>query len=103
MEREFRNIFNCIEIKGYFNSQVINLKYESYTLHQCSKISTNNFIEWKMQNSSALLIFNSVRISDKILVNNKKMNNWGCGAAGSALAWHARGHGFDPRQLHFLI
>ena len=58
---------------------------------------------WKMQNSSALLIFNSVRISDKILVNNKKMNNWGCGAAGSALAWHARGHGFDPRQLHFLI
>ena len=58
---------------------------------------------WKMQNSSALLIFNSDRISDKILVNNKKRNNWGCGAAGSALAWHARGHGFDPRQLHFLI
>ena len=56
---------------------------------------------WKMQNSSALLIFNSVRISDKILVNNTKINNWGCGAAGSALAWHARGHGFDPRQLHF--
>ena len=58
---------------------------------------------WKMQNSSALLIFNSDRISDMILVNNKKRNNWGCGAAGSALAWHARGHGFDPRQLHFLI
>ena len=25
---------------------------------------------------------------------------WGCGAAGSALAWHARGQGFESPQLH---
>ena len=24
----------------------------------------------------------------------------GCGAAGSALAWHARGQGFESPQLH---
>ena len=27
-------------------------------------------------------------------------NPWGCGAIGSALEWHSRGYGFDPRQLH---
>ena len=25
---------------------------------------------------------------------------WGCGAVGSALAWHARGQGFESPQLH---
>ncbi len=33
----------------------------------------------------------------------KKINNWGCGAAGSVLEWHSRGRGFDPRQLHFYL
>ena len=37
----------------------------------------------------------------RFLAIDGKSINWGCGAAGSALAWHARGHGFDPRQLHF--
>src|SRR5919201_6274693 len=27
---------------------------------------------------------------------------WGCGAAGSASAWHAEGHEFESRQLHHL-
>jgi hypothetical protein len=26
--------------------------------------------------------------------------SWGCSSAGRALAWHARGQGFDPPQLH---
>ena len=25
---------------------------------------------------------------------------WACGAAGSALPWHGRGHRFDPDQVH---
>ena len=25
---------------------------------------------------------------------------WGCGAAGSASAWHAEGQGFESPQLH---
>jgi hypothetical protein len=25
---------------------------------------------------------------------------WGCSSIGRALAWHARGKGFDPPQLH---
>jgi hypothetical protein len=25
---------------------------------------------------------------------------WACGAAGSALPWHGRGHRFDPGQVH---
>ena len=37
------------------------------------------------------------------VVTNGKPKNWGCGAAGSALEWHSRGHGFDPRQLHFEL
>jgi hypothetical protein len=28
---------------------------------------------------------------------------WACGAAGSALPWHGRGHRFDPDQVHQLI
>ncbi len=28
---------------------------------------------------------------------------WGCGAAGSALAWHARGQGFKSPQLHQVL
>ena len=27
-------------------------------------------------------------------------NTWGCGAAGSASAWHAEGQGFESPQLH---
>jgi hypothetical protein len=29
--------------------------------------------------------------------------SWACGAAGSALPWHGRGHRFDPDQVHQLI
>src|ERR1700722_11413675 len=28
---------------------------------------------------------------------------WACGAAGSALPWHGRGHRFDPDQVHQII
>ena len=28
---------------------------------------------------------------------------WACGAAGSALPWHGRGHRFDPGQVHQYI
>ena len=28
---------------------------------------------------------------------------WACGAAGSALPWHGRGHRFDPDQVHHRI
>ena len=28
---------------------------------------------------------------------------WACGAAGSALPWHGRGHRFDPDQVHQLF
>ena len=28
---------------------------------------------------------------------------WACGAAGSALPWHGRGHRFDPDQVHQQI
>ena len=28
---------------------------------------------------------------------------WACGAAGSALPWHGRGHRFDPGQVHQLF
>ena len=28
--------------------------------------------------------------------------NWGCGAAGSAPAWHAGGQGFKSPQLHSI-
>ena len=27
---------------------------------------------------------------------------WACGAVGSALPWHGRGHRFDPDQVHQL-
>lgn len=27
-------------------------------------------------------------------------SEWACGAAGSALPWHGRGHRFDPDQVH---
>src|SRR5271166_4840219 len=27
-------------------------------------------------------------------------STWACGAAGSALPWHGRGHRFDPDQVH---
>src|ERR1017187_5470928 len=27
-------------------------------------------------------------------------SKWACGAAGSALPWHGRGHRFDPDQVH---
>src|SRR3954470_24426776 len=35
---------------------------------------------------------------------NKKVVDplWACGAAGSALPWHGRGHRFDPGQVHQL-
>ena len=34
---------------------------------------------------------------------DKKISQiWGCSSAGRALAWHARGQGFDPPQLHQL-
>jgi hypothetical protein len=29
--------------------------------------------------------------------NNRSVKVWGCSSVGRALAWHARGHGFDPR------
>ena len=29
-------------------------------------------------------------------------SKWGCGAAGSAPAWHAGGQGFKSPQLHFF-
>ena len=29
-------------------------------------------------------------------------DEWACGAAGSALPWHGRGHRFDPDQVHQL-
>ncbi len=29
-----------------------------------------------------------------------RCGRWGCGAVGSALAWHARGQGFESPQLH---
>ena len=47
--------------------------------------------------SSALLMLSSARILLARVSNNGKSRNWGCGAAGSALAWHARGRGFEPR------
>ena len=28
------------------------------------------------------------------------LSTWACGAAGSALPWHGRGHRFDPDQVH---
>ena len=28
------------------------------------------------------------------------LSKWACGAAGSALPWHGRGHRFDPDQVH---
>src|ERR1700722_6923440 len=28
---------------------------------------------------------------------------WACGAAGSALPWHGRGHRFDPDQVHQIF
>ncbi len=30
------------------------------------------------------------------------LQEWACGAAGSALPWHGRGHRFDPDQVHQL-
>jgi hypothetical protein len=30
------------------------------------------------------------------------LGTWACGAAGSALPWHGRGHRFDPDQVHQL-
>ena len=30
------------------------------------------------------------------------LSKWACGAAGSALPWHGRGHRFDPDQVHQL-
>ena len=34
---------------------------------------------------------------------NKSPLEWACGAAGSALPWHGRGHRFDPDQVHQTI
>ena len=31
------------------------------------------------------------------------LQQWACGAAGSALPWHGRGHRFDPDQVHQII
>ena len=59
------------------------------------------WVFYDRKKSSALLMPNSARMLTTRVSNNGKSRNWGCGAAGSALAWHARGHGFDPRQLHF--
>ena len=42
-------------------------------------------------------MLSSARIPLVRVSNNGKPRNWGCGAAGSALAWHARGRGFEPR------
>src|SRR5580704_13659139 len=32
--------------------------------------------------------------------NKRTIQLWACGAAGSALPWHGRGHRFDPDQVH---
>ena len=43
--------------------------------------------------------FDETRLSG----DNRKVasrNMWACGAAGSALPWHGRGHRFDPDQVH---
>ena len=40
-----------------------------------------------------------VRIVECFRADNKI---WGYGAAGSALAWHARGQGFESPYLHSL-
>ena len=34
------------------------------------------------------------------LTNVISNDDWGCGAAGSASAWHAEGQGFKSPQLH---
>jgi hypothetical protein len=33
---------------------------------------------------------------------NRRVRQWACGAAGSALPWHGRGRRFDPDQVHHL-
>ena len=56
------------------------------------------WVFYDRKKSSALLMLSSARILLARVSNyNGKSRNWGCGAAGSALAWHARGRGFEPR------
>ena len=35
--------------------------------------------------------------------NGSPSPEWACGAAGSALPWHGRGHRFDPDQVHHTV
>ena len=55
------------------------------------------WVFYDRKKSSALLMLSSAKILLARVSNNGKSRNWGCGAAGSALAWHARGRGFEPR------
>ena len=50
---------------------------------------------------------NGVLTPDKVqMLLERKLHPrsmWACGAAGSALPWHGRGHRFDPDQVHQII
>gem|GEM_PF-3812912 len=39
---------------------------------------------------------------DFYLIHNY-LRIWGCGAVGSASAWHAEGQGFESPQLHLML
>src|ERR1700692_177022 len=42
-------------------------------------------------------------MADLLENKNSSAREWACGAAGSALPWHGRGHRFDPDQVHQII
>ena len=38
----------------------------------------------------------------RVITLGEEISAWGCSSAGRALAWHARGQGFESPQLHHL-
>ena len=90
IERIDEKIFNFIKSCRSIFIDIGDVKMKKFNIKSV-------WVFYDRKKSSALLILSSARIPLVRVSNNGKPRNWGCGAAGSALAWHARGRGFEPR------
>ena len=90
IERIGEKIFNFIKKMGSIFIDTDDVKNAKFHIKSV-------WVFHDRKKSSALLMLSSARIPLVRFSDNGKPKNWGCGAAGSALAWHARGRGFEPR------
>ena len=84
-----------------FSMQILRISMKSGDRRSLRSFSSEVFanrssrIHWT--NRRRRFLYANYRLTS---ISDNMVEVWGCGAAGSALAWHARGQGFESPQLH---